>query len=132
MIFNKTGRHIRNNFYLGETIIETSREYKYLGFKVTPYGGGGGGGIANGLHDLKDRALKAFYKMKHQTGPSFRRYPTITIKLSQTLTQPILLDARDFWGALKLPKNNPIETLFMRFCKELLGVQRTPRCAKNS
>ena len=60
MIFNKTGRHIRKNFYLGETTIETSREYKYLGFKVTPYGR-----IANGLHDLKDRALKAFYKMKH-------------------------------------------------------------------
>ena len=39
MIFNKTGRHIRKTFYLGETIIETSREYKYLGFKVTPYGG---------------------------------------------------------------------------------------------
>ena len=75
----------------------------------------GGGGVANGLHDLKDRALKAFYKMKHQTGPSFRRYPTITIKLFKTLIQPILLDARDFWGALKLPKNNPIETLFMRF-----------------
>ena len=64
MIFNKTGRHIRKKFYLGETIIETSREYKYLGFKVTPYGG-----IANGLHDLKDRVLKAFYKMKHQMGP---------------------------------------------------------------
>ena len=28
MIFNKTGRHFRKNFYLGETIIETSREYK--------------------------------------------------------------------------------------------------------
>ena len=55
MIFNTTGRHIRKNFYLGETIIETLREYKYLGFKVTPYGG-----IANGPHDLKDRALKAF------------------------------------------------------------------------
>ena len=29
-----------------------------------------------------------------------------------------------FGGALKLPKNNPIETVFMRFCKGLLGVQR--------
>ena len=62
--------------------------------------------------------------MKHQKGPSFRRYPTITINLFKTLIQPILLYASDFWGALKLPKNNPIETLFMRFCKELLGVQR--------
>ena len=57
-------------------------------------------------------------------GPSFRRYPTITIRLFKTLLQPILIYTRDFWGTLKLPKNNPIETLFMRFCKELLGVQR--------
>ena len=93
MIFNKTGCHIRKNFYLGETIIETLNEYKYLGFKVTPYGG-----IANCLHDLKDRALKAFYKMKHQMCPSLRRYPTITIKLFKTLIQPILLYASNFWG----------------------------------
>ena len=57
MIFNKTGRHFRENFCLGETIIETSREYKYLGFKVTPYGG-----IANGLHDLKEGHLKRSIK----------------------------------------------------------------------
>ena len=43
--------------------IETAREYKCLGFKITPYGG-----INPGLNDLKDRSLKAFYKMKHQMG----------------------------------------------------------------
>ena len=119
MVFNKTGRHIRKHFVLGTTTIETTREYKYLGFKVAPHGG-----IANGLCDLKDRALKAFYKMKHQMGTSFRRHPAITVKLFKTLIQPILLYASDFWGALKLPKNNPIEALFMKFCKELLGVQK--------
>ena len=30
----------------------------------------------------------------------------------------------DYWGCLKLPKNNPIENMHMRFCKEILGVQR--------
>ena len=30
----------------------------------------------------------------------------------------------DFWGCLKLPKNNPIENLYMSFCKTLLGVQK--------
>ena len=74
MIFNRTGRHIRRKFYLGNMRIETAREYKYLGFKITPYGG-----INPGLNDLKDRALKAFYKMKHQMGTSFRKHPLITI-----------------------------------------------------
>ena len=119
MIFNRTVRHIRRKFYLGDMRIETAREYKYLGFKITPYGG-----INPGLNDLKDRALKAFYKMKHQMGTSFRKHPLITIKLFQTLIQPILLYASEFWGILKQPRNNPIENLHIKFCKELLGVQR--------
>ena len=40
------------------------------------------------------------------------------------LIKPILLYNSDFWGCLKIPKNNPIENVHMRFCKELLGVQR--------
>ena len=68
--------------------------------------------------------MKAFYKMKHQMGPSFRKHPLITMKLFQTLIQPILLYASDFWGILKQPKNNPIEVMHMKFCKELLGVQK--------
>jgi len=119
MIFNKTGRHIRRNFHLGKIRLDTTTEYKYLGFKITPYGG-----IAPGIHDLKNRALKAYHKMKHQMGSSFRTHPIITIKLFKTLIQPILLYASDFWGTLKLPNNNPIENAFMKFCKELLGVQK--------
>ena len=30
----------------------------------------------------------------------------------------------DFWGILKLPQNNPIENVFISFCKQLLGVQK--------
>ena len=32
MIFNKGGRHIRRNIYFGDNRIETTRQYKYLGF----------------------------------------------------------------------------------------------------
>ena len=119
MIFNKTGRLTRKTFYLGEIKIDTAKEYKYLGFKITPHGG-----INPGLYDLKDRGMKAFYKMKHQMGPLFRKHPLITIKLFETLIQPILLYASDFLGILKQPRNNPIEVMQMKFCKELLGVQK--------
>ena len=119
MIFNKTGRHIRRYLQLGETQIETCNEYKYLGIKITPFGG-----TLPILNDLKDRALKAYYKMKHQMGPYFRKHPQITLRLFQTLIQPIILYVSDFWGILKQPKNNPIENLHMKFCKDLLGVQK--------
>ena len=119
MIFNKTGRHMHRRFFLGGQKVETTREYKYLGFKITP-----SGEINSGLIDLKDRALKAFMKLKTKLGPRFRKYPEITIKLFHTLIKPILLYASDYWGVLKLPKNNPFETLFHSFCKQLLGVQK--------
>ena len=119
MIFNKAGRHIRRNFYFGDLKVETTSEYKYLGFKVTPYGG-----IIPGLLDLKDRALKGYFKMKNKMGPLFQKHPLVSIKLFQTLIKPILLYASDFWGVLKMPNNNPFENLHMKFCKELLGVQK--------
>ena len=117
MIFNKTGRHIRRNFYFGNSKLETTRQYKYLGFMITP-----SGEISTGLKDLRDRALKAFMKMKTKLGASFRKYPLISLKIFRALVEPILLYASDFWGMLKLPQNNPIENLFMSFCKQLLGV----------
>ena len=119
MIFNKSGRHTRRSFSLGGTKVDTTREYKYLGFKMTP-----SGEINSGLIDLKERALKAFMKLKNKLGQMFNKYPPITIKLFDTLIKPILLYASDFWGLLKLPKNNPVETLFHSFCKQLLGVQK--------
>ncbi len=119
MIFNKTGRHMRRNFYIGNQKVETTREYKYLGFKITP-----SGGINSGLTDLKDRALKAFFKLRNKMGPLFQYCPPITIKLFETLVKPILLYCSDFWGILKMPKNNPYENIHMKFCKQLLGVQK--------
>lgn len=57
-------------------------------------------------------------------GISFRKQPTSTIKLFKSLIEPILLYACDFWRILKIPSDNPIETLFILFCKQLLGVQK--------
>lgn len=117
MIFNKTGRHIRRNIYYGDERIETTREYKYLGFMVTP-----SGSITTGLKDLKDRANRALSQMKRKQGILFRKEPLLSLKLFQALIEPILLYASDFWGIL-LPKVNPIDTAHLSFCKQLLGVQ---------
>ena len=119
MIFNKNGRHIRKPFMFGNNKIPTTRQYKYLGFLITP-----SGEITSGLNDLKVRAMKAFIKIKNKTGNLFQKYPLVSLQLFETLIKPILLYASNFWGILELPKNNPIEVMHLSFCKQLLGVQK--------
>ena len=117
MVFNKTGRLIRRSFYLGKEKLEMVREYKYLGFLVTP-----SFNICTALADLKDRGLRAYGALKTKLGISFRKHIHTTMHLFDSLIKPILLYASDFWGTLKLPKNNPVEILHRKFCKQLLGV----------
>ena len=119
MIFNKTGRLIRKRFFLNNIQLETVREYKYLGFLITP-----SGEIKSGLKDLRDRAMKAFFNLKSVMGSSFNKDVEVTLNLVDFLIKPILLYASDFWGGLKLPKDNPIETLHYTICKQILGVQK--------
>ena len=119
MIFNKTGRLIRRNFYLGINKLENVKSYKYLGLVFTP-----SGEIKSALDDLRSRALKAYMSLKNKLGTCFKDYVDDTISLFDTLIKPILLYGSDFWGCLKCPKNNPIENLHMQFCRQLLGVQK--------
>ena len=67
------------------TVIITSvREYKYLGFLVTP-----SGEVTTGIQDLKSRALFAFTQLRKRLGDSFRNNVNITIYLFDTLVIPI-------------------------------------------
>ena len=117
MIFNKTGRLMQRSFYYGTEKLEMVREYKYLGFLVTP-----SFNICTALSDLKDRGLRAYGALKTKLGLSFRRHLGTTMYLFDSLIKPILLYASDFWGTLKLPGNNPVELMHRNFCKQLLGV----------
>ena len=119
MIFNKSGRFLKRSYRVGESQIFTTKSYKYLGFVVTP-----SGEISTGLKDLRDRALRAYFKLKNTMGNYFQLYPNVTTHTFDTLIKPILLYNSDYWGLLKEPNNNPIENMHMKFCKELLGVHR--------
>ena len=113
MIFNKTGRLLKNHeFTYNNTVLECVREYKYLGFLVTS-----SGEIRSGLEDLRIRAMRAFAKMKKALGVHFRLNINNSIHIFNYLIRPILLYCSDFWGCLKQPKNNPVENLFMSFCR---------------
>jgi len=92
MIFNKTGRLIRKTFYLGNTKLDSVRSYKYLGFIFTP-----SGEINTGLYDIRDRALKAFMKIRNAMGLEFSR--NIQTTLHKLLVMSIVLYASNFcWG----------------------------------
>ena len=118
MIFNKTGRIIRRNFWFEQGKIEVVREYKYLGFLITP-----SFNLHTALTDLKDRGLRAYGALKTKLGSVFRKHVTTTTYLFDSLVKPVLLYASDFWACLKIPKTNPIENLHIKFCKDLLGLQ---------
>ena len=120
MIFNKTGRlEKKHDFDFNKKKLACVREYKYLGFLVTP-----SGEIKSGLEDLRIRSLKAFAKLKKALGIHFRHNISNTIHLFNYMIKPILLYCSDFWGCLKHPKNSPIENLYTSFCKQLLGVRK--------
>ena len=69
------------------------------------------------LTDLKDRGLRAYGALKAKLGNLFKQHLLITIHLFDSLVKPILLSASYLWGALKLLKSNPVETLLIKIFK---------------
>ena len=82
------------------------------------------GEINPGLKDLRDRAFRAFMKIKNDMGGSFNQDIPLVSSLIDTLVKPILLYASDFWGCSKISAFNPIDTLHMSILKQILGVQK--------
>ena len=121
MIFNRTGRLLRTPFYYNNEKLENVRKFKYLGFMVTP-----SGEIKSGLSDLRDRALKGFFKLKNSMGDLFRAHVGITVHLFDSLIKSILMYMDDFWGGLKPheEKYNPGERLHFMACKHIFRVQK--------
>ena len=120
MIFNKTGRLLKNyKFTYNNKTLECVREYKYLGFIVTP-----SGEIGTGLKDLRNRAMRGLAKMRKSLGAYFRHDISNTIHMYTYIIRPILLYCCDFWGCIKQPKNNPIINFHLMFCRQLLNVRK--------
>ena len=119
MTFTKSGKLLHRNFYYGKKKLENVREYKYLGFIVTP-----SGETRTGLEDLRVRALRAIAKIRKSLGPLFQKNIWNSLHLYNYMVRPILLYVSDFWGALKHPSNSPIERVHLSFMKQLLGVRR--------
>ena len=57
MVFNKNERHIGKSFPYGENKIDSTMQYKYLGFLITP-----SGEINSDLKDLKGQSTESLYQ----------------------------------------------------------------------
>ena len=68
--------------------------------------------------------MKAFFKLKTVMGTEFNRNVQTTLSILDALIKPILLYCSDFWGCIKLPKDNPIPKVHIMVCKHILGVQK--------
>ena len=91
MIFDKTGKLVRKAFMFGNIKLETTREYKYFGFLITP-----SLNLNTILTDLKDRAMRSFYAIKGKMATLFKLDVNITLHLFDSLIKPILLYGSDF------------------------------------
>ena len=94
MIFNKTGRLLRRNFYLGDNKrldVQISGTYRYTF-----------GEIRSALVALRSRALKAYMAMKSKLGVCFKDCVADTVSLFESLVKPILVYGMGvtFGGAL--------------------------------
>ena len=119
MIFNSRGRTIKKRFiYKSEDLKMVVRNYTYLGFNLSV-----SDKINDGLHDLHQRAQKAFYKLKNQMGDMFHENVSLAARLFDSLIKPILLYASDFGGCFEFVTSdkNPIEKLNTTMCKYIPG-----------
>ena len=125
MIFQKhnSKKSINPQFHIGNNTIETTKEYTYLGLKLTQ-----NGKFKAAQQQLSEKALHALHKIRRKL--DLRRLtPKIAIKIFDSIITPILLYNSEVWGAYE--KNNldkwetsDIEKVNLKFCKLYLGVNK--------
>ena len=116
------------NFKIGNTKIDQTNNYTYLGITLTPTGNFG---LA--VKELKEKAKRAFYAIKKSI--KLELPIRIWIKIFHSVIEPIALYGSEVWGPVthnEFPNidKHPTEALHAEFCKSILRVQRkTPNNA---
>ena len=117
VVFNSNGKSFLNHFKCDGNIIDTVSNYCYLGITLKC-----NGNFNLAATTLMEKARKAYFKMKQSIGLNVS-CKTLE-KLFDSLILPIMLYGCEVWGldsALK-QKNDPYESLHVKFIKEILGV----------
>jgi hypothetical protein len=119
--FNTSLKNI--NFTLGNSSVDITNEYTYLGIKLTP-----NAKFSITHQQLSEKAMHALYKIRRHL--DFHALtPKIAIKIFDSIISPILLYGSEVWGAyskndFKNWDKTPIEKTHLKFCKLSLGINR--------
>ena len=126
MIFQKynSKKNLKNiNFTLGNSSVDITNEYTYLGIKLTP-----NAKFSITHQQLSEKAMHALYKIRRHLDFHALK-PKIAIKIFDSIISPILLYGSEVWGAyskndFKNWDKTPIEKTHLKFCKLSLGINR--------
>jgi hypothetical protein len=95
--------------------------YKYLGLLFTP-----AGKFNQTIKDLGNRGSRAIHLLKRKLPFPINTDPKIMMKLFESMIEPICLYNCEIWGMQQqsLKDSSPIEQVHLKFCKEVLNVNR--------
>ena len=93
MIFNKTGKLLKDKFVLGISPIENVTSYTYLGLLFVP-----SGNFKPAMENLCKKASKAMFKLKSSLY-KLNLPPKLSLYLYDTLVRPISTYASEVWGS---------------------------------
>ena len=130
MVFQKRSHGEGNEpqFMLGQTTIEHTKTYTYLGLKISHTGN-----FNAAVNELREKARRAFYAIRKSTKINIPI--PIWLKIFKTVIQPIALYGSEIWGQMTNQDysnwdKHKMEIFHTEFCKYLLKVQRkTPNNA---
>ncbi len=120
IIFSKRKPRIMPKLVFDNKPLEIVTEFKYLGvvFKST-------GSFNSCKAYLKDQATKAMFALLSK-GRMLNLPVDVMLELYDKTVLPIMLYGCEIWG---FGNNNILETVFLKFCKYLLGLKNsTPNC----
>jgi exonuclease III len=134
MIFAKKSQKSNPTFSWRTTSLEIVKMYKYLGLQITS-----NGTFNVAKEDLKDRARKAVFKIRHLLSSTSNITASMLLKIFDATVKPILTYGSAVWGANSKILENflgiddldklskfigkcPIENVQLWYCKQILQV----------
>ena len=138
MVFNSSGRFIKDKFHIGGEPLEPVDSFCYLGFEVKP-----SGTMAHGASVLIDKSLKALRPLQRAIA-NFQMPLELSLKLFHALIEPIAMYNVENWSTLSdnqlanlnadtlpsLINKAPLDILHRKVLKYTLGVNNsTPNIA---
>ena len=105
VIFNKSGRFLKQNFLLNNKVLDCCNSYKYLGITFSS-----SGSFTESKTELYKKAVKAFFKLKADVLAvkaffklkadvlSLYPMPKTSLHIFDHTVKPILLYCSEIWG----------------------------------